>query len=444
MRPPPVSRRHAFAAVPLIVIAGLAYFALGVSLGAQPDGQGAGRPAALRGQALYEEHCAECHGNEGRGDGPAAYLLVPRPRDLASGRYKIRSTESGSLPTDDDLLRTVRRGLDGSSMPGWDQVLSDADIRAVVEYIKALSPRFAAETPRPLASGRHPAADADSLSRGAAAYEKLQCGKCHGRDGRGDGAVATEFEDDWRQPLRSADLTAPWTFRGGATPQDLSMRFRAGMSGTPMPSFADAASETEIGDLANYVASLARRPVWEMSASEVTEFYAQQQAAARANPVRRGKYLVDTTGCALCHSPTDEDRRLIPGMYLAGGLRMRLEPFGEYPTGNLTSDPATGLGNWTDDEIVQAFTRGILRDGTRLLPYPMDWPSFANMSPDDVSAIVAYLRTVPPVVNKIPPPSRPFLPVYLWGKFNMLFLGGDPPIVIYPGNAGSAGVPESR
>lgn len=444
MRRSSKTRPAAFALALCIGIAALGSLAYGTRMNAQPGSPVSGRPAAARGQAVYEERCTECHGNEGHGDGPASYLLAPRPRDLASGRYKIRSTETGSLPTDDDLLRSVRRGLYGSSMPGWDQVLSDEDIHAVVDYIKTLSPRFATETPRPIVTGAHPAATTDSVLRGALAYERLQCGKCHGIDGRGTGATATEFEDDWRQPLRSADLTAPWTFRGGATAQDLSMRFRAGMSGTPMPSFADAASEAEMADLADYVGSLARTPVWDMNATEVATFYAREQAEARANPVMRGKYLVDTTGCVLCHSPTDENRRLIPGLYLAGGLRIRLEPFGEYPTGNLTSDKETGLGNWTDEQILRAITRGTLRDGTRLLPYPMDWPSFANMDPQDLSAMVAYLRTVPPVVNKVPAPSRPFLPVYLWGKFRLLFLGNDPPVVIYPGNAGSAGIPVSR
>ena len=84
-------------------------------------------------------------------------------------------------------------------------------------------------------------------------------------------------------------------------------------------------------------------------------------------------------------------------MKLAGGLRMRIEPFGDYPTGNLTSDKETGLGNWTDEEIKRVITRGMLRDGTRLLPFPMDWPSFSTMNADDLNAIVAYLRTVPPV-----------------------------------------------
>jgi hypothetical protein len=215
------------------------------------------------------------------------------------------------------------------------------------------------------------------------------------------------------------------------------MRFRTGMSGTPMPSFKDAATDAEMWDLANYVVSLARKPVWNMSATEVAAFYADKDADARAHPVKRGKYLADSLGCALCHSPLDENKRVIAGMKWAGGLKLRIEPFGDYPTGNLTSDKDTGLGNWTDEDIRRVLTQGVLRDGTRLLPYPMDWPSFSTMKSDDLSAIVAYLRTIPPVRNKVPPPTRTILPLYLWGKFKMLILGGDPPMIFGAGNAGT-------
>ena len=131
---------------------------------------------------------------------------------------------------------------------------------------------------------------------------------------------------------------------------------------------------------------------------------------------------------------------MLPGMRLAGGLLMRINPFGDYPTGNLTSDKATGLGNWTGDEIKRAITKGILRDGSRLLPFPMDYGSLSTLTADDLDAIVAYLRTVPAVSNKVPAPSRPFLPVYLWGKFRMLILGADLPMEFFPGNAGTKGV----
>ena len=395
--------------------------------------------AQPRGKAVYDAHCVECHGPAGKGDGPSASYLVPRPRDFTSGKYKIRSTESGAMPTDDDLIGSVRRGLYDTAMPGWDRILPDGDIAEVVHYLKTLSPRFAAQPPAPLAIGDGLPTSPASVARGRQVYDKLQCGKCHGSDGRGTGAVAATFEDDWRMPLRAADLTEPWTFHGGATSRDVYLRFRTGMTGTPMPSFADAASDVEMWDLANYVVSLARKPTWSMTADEIQQLYAREDAQAKANPVTRGAYLVNTLGCVQCHSPVDEDKRILPGMTLAGGMLIRINPFGDVPAGNLTSDRATGLGSWSDEEIKRAVTKGILRDGSRLLPYPMDYGSYSTLTPGDLDAIVAYLRTVAPVSNKVPAPARPILPVYLWGKFQMLILGADPPMVFFAGNAGTRG-----
>src|SRR5262245_21146950 len=208
-----------------------------------------------RGKAVYDVRCVECHGATGKGDGPAAHLLTPRPRDFTAGRYKIRSTETGSLPTDEDLRRSVRLGLPGTAMPAWQGLLSDEDVVAVVDYVKSLSPRFGNEQPQlvavPEATGTGRPRASGTPHPGAAVYEKLQCAKCHGSDGRGAGAVVTEFEDDWRQPLRATDLTEPWTFHGGATTRDVFLRFRTGLAGTPMPSFKDAASDAEMWDLAD-------------------------------------------------------------------------------------------------------------------------------------------------------------------------------------------------
>jgi uncharacterized protein YbaR (Trm112 family) len=90
-----------------------------------------------------------------------------------------------------------------------------------------------------------------------------------------------------------------------------------------MPSYKGSATDAEMWDLANYVVSLRRKPVWEMSAAEVTAFYAQQDAEALANPVKRGEYLVDVLACPVCHSPVDEHRRTVPGMRLAAQLAIR-------------------------------------------------------------------------------------------------------------------------
>jgi len=410
--------------------------ASGAHLAAQPADVAS---QTARGKTVYDAHCVECHGANGKGDGPAAALLTPRPRDFTSGKYKIRSTETGSIPTDDDLIRSVSQGLYGSAMPGWKGILSESDIRDVVAYAKSLSARFGSETPKTVALGPPIETSPEGVVRGQRVYEKLQCAACHGIDGRGTKAIATEFWDDWKQPLHATDLTEPWTFHGGAAPRDVYLRFRTGMAGTPMPSFVDVASDADMWDLANYVVSLGRKPIWSMDGPDVAALLARQDAEAKANPVKRGASLVDTLGCALCHSPYDAQQRMLPGMRLAGGLLLRIAPFGDFPTGNLTSDKETGLGNWTDDEIKRTITRGILKDGTRLLPYPMDWASFSNLTPDDLNAIVAYLRSVPPVSNKVPPPRWASFPVYMWGKFKFLILGDDPPIVFFPGNTGTTG-----
>ena len=129
----------------MTALTGLAALTFALTVTAQPSGTG-----EARGQELYDKHCSECHGSSGQGDGPAAQLLLPRPRDFTAGKYKVRSTETGSLPTDDDLLRAVRQGLQGTSMPAWDKLLSDQDIRTVVAYLKTMSRRFGSEAPQPV------------------------------------------------------------------------------------------------------------------------------------------------------------------------------------------------------------------------------------------------------------------------------------------------------
>jgi len=431
------------AGVRFIALAACAAVAAGLGtvrhVRAQPTGSGlpTSAPDLARGRLVFQNHCVKCHGPSGKGDGPAATVLAPRPRDFTTAKYKIRTTESGSVPTDDDLAQSTRQGLYGTAMPAWDGLLTPAEILDVVTYVKSFSPRFINEIPIMVDLGSRVPSSPDSIARGRQVYDTLQCGKCHGSDGRGAGAVATEFQDDWQQPLAASDLTQPWTFHGGATSRDIYLRFRTGMSGTPMPSFKDAASDRDMWDLANYVVALGRKPVWAMSAAEIRPLYAAEERDATANPARRGRYLVEAFACPVCHSPVVGDGRIPQGLKMAGGLLIRIVPFGDYPTGNLTSDRETGLGNWTDDEIKRVLTRGIRRDGTRLLPFPMDWPSYANLKSSDIDAMVAYLRTIPPVYNKVPPPKRTFLPLYLWGKFRMLILNEDLPILVYGGNLGT-------
>jgi len=398
--------------------------------------------AQTAGKAIYDERCVQCHGIDGRGNGAAAPALMPRPRDFAAAQFKLRTTETGSLPTDDDLIRAITYGVPGTSMPGWQKFLSTSDIAAVATYIKSFSSRFAAERPQsiPAVAASVPGAPTpQTLAAGKAVYEKLRCAACHGTDGKGTGAIASDLKHDDGRPLPATNLTEPWTFRGGATPQDVYLRFRTGMNGTPMPSFVTAANETELRSLAAYVLTLARKPVWDMTADEVTAFYKAQAAEAARDPVRRGRYVVSTVGCSYCHTPIRADGSLVDGMLFAGGQKWTATPFGDFVSYNLTADKETGLGGWSDDQIKAVLTRGIRPDGSRMLPYPMPWPSYASLTASDLNAVVAYLRTIPPISNRIPAPTRPNIVSYLWGKFQLLILKKDMPLVTYPGNAGSAG-----
>ena len=391
------------------------------------------------GAKLYQARCASCHGKSGRGDGEFAGFLNPRPRDFTNGRYKFRSTETGSLPTDDDLVYSISEGLHGTSMPAWKPFMQPEQVRAVINHVKTFSPRFASEQPRPITMGLEPPTTPENLEAGQRAYDKLKCAACHGTDGRGTGAIAQALKDDWGRPTRATNLDEPWAFRGGDTVRDIFLRFRTGMNGTPMPSFLDAATEPELWQLAVYVKSMGRKPLWDMRSDEVSVFYRDRQQEAAKDIVRHGEYVATVTGCAFCHSPFRDDNTMIEEFKYAGGQLFRVVPFGDFVSYNLTSDKETGLGNWTDDQIKTFVTKGIRRDGSRMIPYPMPWPSFANMKPDDLNALVAFLRSLPPVSNRIPLPRQPNIVSHLAGKFQMLILEKDPPLYIYPNNAGSGG-----
>ena len=107
------------------------------------------------GKRVFAQRCAVCHGPDGRGNGPAAPSMFPRPRDFSSGIFKYKSTAEGEPPTDEDLLRTVRDGLHSSAMPYFAGLLSAEELAAVVEQVKMFSTAFS----RPPAPHEIPAVD---------------------------------------------------------------------------------------------------------------------------------------------------------------------------------------------------------------------------------------------------------------------------------------------
>jgi len=131
-------------------------------------------------------------------------------------------------------------------------------------------------------------------------------------------------------------------------------------------------------------------------------------ALADEDQVARGKYLVIIGGCNDCHTPgallgkPDFSRAL-------GGSEVgfAIPGLGVFAGRNLTPDKETGLGAWTDDQIISAMTAGIRPDGRRLAPI-MPWQALSHLTSDDAHAIVAYLKSLPAVKNAVPGPFGPF------------------------------------
>ena len=231
----------------------------GLALGTAPSGLAA--QDVERGEELYRRWCQECHGAEGEGDGPAADRMLPRPRDLTEARYQIRSTPSGQLPTGEDLREVIREGVPGTTMPGWPN-LSRSDREDLVAYLESLSRFFeAGDAPEPVEMGEPPGGGEEAVEAGRQVYEELECFRCHGQSGRGDGASAPTLEDWQDRPIRAADLTEPWTFNGGSSVEAIHARFVTGLDGTPMPSQMSAVESgvvdrEDLWNLAYYVRSL--------------------------------------------------------------------------------------------------------------------------------------------------------------------------------------------
>lgn len=132
-------------------------------------------------------------------------------------------------------------------------------------------------------------------------------------------------------------------------------------------------------------------------------------AAARAadDAVARGKYLVNLGGCFDCHTPGYFFGKPDMTRFLGGSEVGFLIPgLGIFHGPNLTPDKETGLGNWTDAQIVVALTTGERPDGRILAPI-MPWRALADLTREDKLAIVAFLRSLPPVKNQVPGPFGP-------------------------------------
>ena len=212
-----------------------------------------------RGHGLYLRYCYGCHGIHGDGNGENAPYLDPRPRDFTEAIFKCRSTPTGTLPLDSDLLATIERGVWTSGMPSW-RPLSQRNRVDLLAYIKTFSPRWKTEKPGiAITVPAETPVTMDSINHGKALFQKLECWKCHGQTGLGNGPSATTLTDSKDQPIRPydfADATDDSRFKCGSTNQDLYKIFMTGIDGTPMPSFADQLQPNDAWDLVHFLRTL--------------------------------------------------------------------------------------------------------------------------------------------------------------------------------------------
>ena len=222
------------------------------------------QPDPKAGKAAYGQYCARCHGETGKGDGVDAKRFYPRPRDFTQGKYKFRTSATGTVPYDEDLFHTLTYGLPGSNMPDWKH-LDEATRWQLVEYLKSLSPAFQETPAQPVEVPPDPGRKHVDLKKGRAVFEKLGCAACHGANGRANGTSAAGLVDEWNMPIRPANLTQGWAYRGGSTPKDVVTRVLAGIDGSGMPSYAGAIAPPEdVWQLAYYVESLQEPTHWRM------------------------------------------------------------------------------------------------------------------------------------------------------------------------------------
>ena len=238
-------------------------------------------PTLLRhGEWVYRGLCIGCHGIDGDGNGAVweladeyapEYKLPRKPRDFTEAVFKLRSTPSGSFPTDVDLFKSISRGLVvDHDMPSF-KFLPERDRWAVVAYIKTLSPRWEEEAEfqeDPITIAEPPLPEPAMIAAGKEVYERMQCAECHGPLGKGDGPSAPGLEDDAGLPIVPRDFTDAAQFVGDSTPKGVYQTFTTGLDGTPMPSFADFLDEAQRWQLVWYVMSL--RPDWDLYTTRVS------------------------------------------------------------------------------------------------------------------------------------------------------------------------------
>lgn len=247
----------------------VALFAVG---GILPGQEGAAGRESPEGEALFARHCAACHGKDGATETDVSRLLEPPPRDFGVGAFRLVTTRNG-VPSDDDLARTIARGIPGTSMLGY-AYLGDDAVDALVQHVRKLHRAGQRSRYRAVAAGAReleqwvrssttpgltvtvPPATPDTVAaraRGSLSFARF-CVSCHGPRGRGSILYEKRTTED--------GIAAPRDFtrgvlKGGGRDEDLFARIRCGMGGTPMPALtASELDDAGVWDIVHYLRTL--------------------------------------------------------------------------------------------------------------------------------------------------------------------------------------------
>jgi len=257
------------------------------------------------------------------------------------------------------------------------------------------------------------------LERGTYLMKSIAaCGNCHTPPG---GPMAgQEFVGGFEIPedafiARAPNITPdPETGIGRWTDEQIITAIREGkrpdgsIIGPPMPiMFYRGLSDDDVKAMVAYIRQV--KPVRNVVAKSEYRIplppsygppVGSVAAVSKADPVQYGAYLAGPVGhCLECHTTMEKGKHLLDTHLGAGGMAFN-GPWGVSVAANITPHPETGLGRWTDAEITRAVKEGVSKDGTRLRP-PMAFAYYANIAADDMAALIAYLRSMKPVENKL-------------------------------------------
>lgn len=218
------------------------------------------------GKQAYQTNCFICHGKTGDGQGSASRLMQTKPRNFTAGKFKLRTTPWGTLPTDDDLFRTISLGFPQYGMPSF-KTLSAKDRWGLVYYLKTLMRDSGRKQGSEIDLGPEPPMTKESLAKGRVLYEKFGCAACHGVEGRADGPLVRHFPKTFEENGTSTmprDFTKGARYmKSGGSPRDIARTLATGFEGSRMVSYLPALDDPKdlgpLWDIARYVQQFARK-----------------------------------------------------------------------------------------------------------------------------------------------------------------------------------------